>query len=218
MSNFRIAPLSNESFSSQVPSKEVFQSEFEFASLAHLACKTRETKGFESRMENYYNCVDDYSWGGISDRANSQATMKASYNVSLAKEQLESGPIRMEERVSVLADLDGNPVDAKLVNTRYGKSWVIQNNGQPIWVGAEATPATYAKKGYTLLEAVHEYDTFYSFRKNTQYVTLVGSSYQPAKLREGSRKYYPNTRLNIAAYALLNERVGETITFEEEYA
>jgi hypothetical protein len=206
---FRIVPLSRSEFAAQIPSKSVLESEFANATSSYESAQKSQAKGWAYRAENYYNCVDDYSWGGACDKAAAEATREAMYRMNLAKEQLESptGTCSREFATHVLADSNGNPLKAKLVNTRYGRSWVIEseNGGYPTWLTAEATPATYAKKGYTLLRRVYRYESFCLPSKNTRFVTLIGSSLEPATLSEGSKKYYPIGYLPTELYVLLRE-------------
>lgn len=208
---FKIAPLSRAEFDAMIPAREALANELARAQANHKEAQDRQTKGWNYRMENYYNCVDDYSWGGACDRAAAEETSRASYRVSLAKEQLESptGTFRKTCKVSVLAYLDGTPIEnARVVNTQYGRSWVIpaMDGGRPTWVSAETTAATYAKKGFTLLEREYEYEAFVI--GDWKYVTLVGSTLAPATPLPGTRKFYPNTHLVSEVYSLLE---GEAI-------
>ena len=203
---FKIVPLSRNEFNSQIPTKEVLQAEMVNSTLDHDAVKKSQTDGWNYRMENYYNCVDDYSWGGPCDRAAADSVANAQLRVSLTKKQLESptGTFFDTCTVSVLADLNGNPIEgAKVINTKFGKSWRIEdkNAGRFIWITSDTTPATYAKKGYMLLEREYKYEAFVIGDK--KFVTLIESVLKPATLKEGNRKYYPSTFLDREVYFLL---------------
>lgn len=208
---FKILPLSRAEFDAMIPGREALAKELARAQADHKAAQDRQSEGWKYRMENYYNCVDDYSWGGASDRAAAEETSRASFRVGLAKEQLESstGTFRKTCKVSVLAYLDGTPIEnARVVNTQYGRSWVIpsRDGGRPTWVSADTTAATYAKKGFALLEREYEYEAFVI--GDWKYVTLVGSTLAPATPLPGTRKFYPNTFLVSEVYSLLE---GEAI-------
>ena len=52
---------------------------------------------------------------------------------------------------TVLMDLDGNFVSDKLINTKYGKAYVIQNsNGTATFISPYGKKSTIEKKGYKI--------------------------------------------------------------------
>lgn len=103
-------------------------------------------KNAECRMNNYFNCVDDYSWGGLCDQAASQGYNRRSVlRNALIQLRNNGGAIFEDINLPVLCDMDGNIVSDNVVWGAYGKCWVTPN-GQ--FIGCAKKSATYAKKGY----------------------------------------------------------------------
>jgi len=115
------------------------------------AIKSQETaiktarKNIQYRSENYYNCIDDYSSGGICDKAANETITQAENQIELYKEFLSEGEVIREFEREILTDLDDNDLNAKIVNGRFGRCWVYGNG---IFVGLAKKESTYRNKGY----------------------------------------------------------------------
>lgn len=123
----------------------------------------------QRRMENYYNCIDDYSFGGICDRAAAQGRCERDMVRSAIKHMLETGEnLKNTYDHYFLADMDGNPLTDRCVDTRFGKSWIIKADrySTPTWVSVAKTIKTYNKKGYRLMKTTCEYEYYYVNGKN----------------------------------------------------
>lgn len=118
--------------------------------LDHTPAEWREmaTDCHRRRVESIDNCDTD---GFLSQWALDQLALRYLTLADLA----ESGG-RME--TTLLADLHGNLLDAREVNTRYGWAWVITNpDGTTSWFNesearrGRTRMANNAKKGYQML-------------------------------------------------------------------
>jgi len=105
----------------------------------------RARESIEYRLENYYNCIDDYSSGGICDKAANETITQTENQIELYKEFLSKGEIIREFEREILTDLEDNDLNAKIVNGKYGRCWVY---GGGIFVGLAKKESTYRNKGY----------------------------------------------------------------------
>ena len=107
----------------------------------------------EYRMENYYNCVDDYSFGGLYDKADNELEDKYRIERDILIEQVENGGYY--ERTSSfyrLRDSEGNTADGAS-DGQYGSYFYINEK----FVGVPKKVATLEKKGYTLELVTRKY-------------------------------------------------------------
>lgn len=118
-------------------------------------------KNADYRMQNYFDCVDDYSWGGLCDKAASDAYGKRLSLYNNLATQMREGAFVDDVEISVLVDFDGNILSDKIVNGKFGECWVI-NNGQGVkFVGVAKKQSTYAKKGYKVMTLVYTIEYYY---------------------------------------------------------
>lgn len=109
-------------------------------------------EGMQYRSDNYYNCVDDYSMGGICDQAAMDNIRQNEGAIKAMEEQIEKGTRRETVRRQVLCDLDGNILTDQIVNTKFGGAWIIRNGEEkPKWVNITKRQATYEKKGFRVM-------------------------------------------------------------------
>jgi len=113
---------------------------------------TSRREGMKYRMENYYNCVDDYSYGGLCDKAAEESILESKTKINIYKEFLERGEVVEVFEREILTDLNNKDLKAKVVDGRYGKVWIYtkeeNNKVNAIFVGCAKKPVTYEKKGY----------------------------------------------------------------------
>lgn len=134
-------------FYSKLPNAEVTERIFK-------SCKAQDeaaAKAAIQRMENYYNCIDDYSFGGIQDRVSDESRRSRMILCEKLQAQAENGYKAFIEtfNVAVLCDLQGNVLTQRIVNGRYGLCWIIGNQNAT-FVAVAKKQATYQKKGYQL--------------------------------------------------------------------
>ena len=102
----------------------------------------------EKRAENYYNCVDDYSFNSPyhnaadSSREN-QATMLRDYSL----EMLDYGYCTIKSEYSVLMNTDGTICAEGTFYGQYGSCFRLFNGG---FVGVPKKADTLLAKGYTM--------------------------------------------------------------------
>ena len=102
------------------------------------------------RMQNYYDCVDDYSWGGPCTKANYIARDKAKVEM---EERIESivrgGFIIRTRKVNVLKDKEtGETVAEGLRSGEYGPYFTVRNGEEVKYVSFAKRVSTFEKKGY----------------------------------------------------------------------
>lgn len=99
----------------------------------------------ERRAERYYDCVDDYSYGGICSELNARQRREAEATFNRRVEFIVNGFVRKERRENVLKDLAGNIVARGTRDGQYGRYFKTED-GQ--FVSCSKKVATYEKKGY----------------------------------------------------------------------
>lgn len=109
------------------------------------------------RMENYYNCVDDYSWGGICSQAANENISRNRNLINSLNEQMVNGSFIEDEYIEVLCDLNGNIVSNKIINGKFGFSWVLNGGG---FVSVSKKESTYEKKGYKVMMIHYRYEYY----------------------------------------------------------
>ena len=106
------------------------------------------------RMKNYYDCVDDYSWGGICDKADNIAAAQAAHIRDLEIDAvLNDGWNKVIITKYALADADGNIVSETVKSGKFGYFWVVNDT----CVGVPFRLSTLVKKGYYLVKIVKTY-------------------------------------------------------------
>lgn len=118
-------------------------------------------KNADYRMQNYFNCVDDYSWGGLCDKAASEAYGKRLDLYNNLATQMRDGAFVKDCNFPVLVDMDGNIVSDKIVNGRFGNCWIINEKDGVKFVGLAKKQSTYAKKGYKVMTRVYTFEYYY---------------------------------------------------------
>lgn len=132
--------------------------------------------GMEYRMQNYYNCVDDYSYGGPCDQAASSNISHCSRTIEILQEQLKRGTFTREPfRRQVLCTLSGEIVSEKIINTRFGSCWVYGGFDNGTFVSLAKKASTYAMKGYKVMTIVETVDWFWLTSSTKNGATRVES-------------------------------------------
>jgi hypothetical protein len=148
-----------ENFMAQFPSKEECE-----RAIAQWKTQNKNAHENEAKvMEHYYDCLDDYSWGGIGTRAYEEGVSARNMYIRLIKEQMETGNTELlTDRVQVLTDMNNKVVSDKIVNARFGDCWIIPNGDEkPAFIGKAQKASTYAKKGYKVMTVVYEVEYYY---------------------------------------------------------
>jgi hypothetical protein len=82
----------------------------------------------EYRANNYYNCVDDYSFGSPYHAAADEMVRYEAYNKMIYYlEMLDNGFIQKETRVDILTDLDGSVLATGSKRGKFGAFFIIEN-------------------------------------------------------------------------------------------
>ncbi len=149
--------MENQNFYSEMPTEEQINSLF----AAFKRADASAAENTEYRMQNYFNCVDDYSWGGICDKAQDEAIGDRNRATRLLTEQLTSGAFKEIVQLSILCDLNGKQVSDKIVQGRFGACWLIGGGDNVSFVGVAKKPATYEKKGYKVMTREIELEWYY---------------------------------------------------------
>ena len=105
----------------------------------------------DQRMENYYNCIDDYSWGGLCSKANAMARNRADQGLRERIEEIVRGGFLLQERKqNVLRSIEtGEIVAVGTYNGDYGRYFRVEEGDSVKFVGCAKQVKTYEKKGYT---------------------------------------------------------------------
>jgi hypothetical protein len=103
----------------------------------------------DGRMERYYNCEDDYSWGGLCSKANDIAMDRAKAARDRAIEVTINGGWYIEHKAfNILKDIkSGETLNARIVSGRFGRCWMI---GDGTFVSIPRKQDTLIKKGYCM--------------------------------------------------------------------
>ena len=96
----------------------------------------------DGRMERYYNCEDDYSWGGLCSKANYIARDRAVEVV------INDGWYTEHKTFNILKDMSGETLNARIVEGRYGRCWMIGDGEK--FVSIPRRQDTLIKKGYCM--------------------------------------------------------------------
>jgi len=118
-------------------------------------------KNSEYRMQNYFNCIDDYSWGGLCDQAADRAYAKRFRLFNWLSTQMRDGAYVEDVERSVLVDMNGNIVSDKIVNGKFGQCWIIKDGDNVSFVGVAKKQSTYNKKGYKVMTLINTIEYYY---------------------------------------------------------
>jgi hypothetical protein len=168
--------------------------------------KSRQ-EGIEYRAMNYYNCVDDYSSGGICDTAAYEAIRSCQGAIEILQKQAERGTPFMEDfTVDVLTDMQGNVVSERIVQGRFGSCWIIGNGDSVQFVSTAKKMATYNKKGYKVMQRVFTVEYYYTNRlnKNGDLITRGRLLNQSIIEWPDNTDLWVSTRMNRVLYNTIN--------------
>lgn len=108
----------------------------------------------EYRMKNYYDCVDDYSFGGLCDKADDELQNKLEVERDIMIEQVKNdGKVLRHSTFHRLVSNDGLFCDG----IRYGKYGAYFTIGDK-YIGVPKKLSTLTKKGYKLCKVSRTYE------------------------------------------------------------
>lgn len=108
----------------------------------------------EYRMKNYYDCIDDYSWGGLCDKADDELEDNLRIKRDIMIEQVENdGKIVRNSSFYRLVSNSGDVCDGAR-GGRYGEYFSIDDK----FVGVPKKLCTLTKKGYRLYRVSRMYE------------------------------------------------------------
>jgi len=117
------------------------------------------------RAENYYNCIDEYSYGGRCSQAQSEKYNSIVRRHEMILKQVENGGfLTVESVVTGLRALDTQEIVCQsAIPTRFGMAF----NTPTGWVGAAKKASTLQKKGYEMVNITTVYHAVWErFSKN----------------------------------------------------
>lgn len=164
-------------------------------------------EGIEYRARNYYNCIDDYSSGGICDKAAYEAISSYRGSIETLENQIKEGkPFIREFDCNVLCDLSGNIVSERLVNGRYGSCWIIKDaDGLATFVSTAKKQATYRKKGYKVMSRVYTVEYYFTTTHTFKHGLISRGRILSEKLIDSPETdLWVSDRLNSVAYFALH--------------
>lgn len=192
--------MTTQNFLDQFPTKEQVDN---FISSANSTLKTI-SENQQSRMENYYNCIDDYSYGGICDKASDQHRNWLNHAIQTLKEQLESGKPEIKDfHIELLCDLNGNIVSDRIVNGRFGPCWIIKDGENVSFVSCLKTQKTYNKKGFKIMRKIYETE-FYFLAASGKNGLKTKQRVISERTEDTDDVAYANTKLDTIAWLALN--------------
>ncbi len=108
----------------------------------------------EYRMKNYYDCVDDYSFGGLCDKADDELQNKLCIERDIMIEQVKNdGKVLRNSSFYRLVSNTGDTCDGARFG-RYGWYFIIDEK----FIGVPKKLSTLAKKGYKLCKVSRTYE------------------------------------------------------------
>lgn len=158
--------MQNENFYDEMPSLEKLQE-----TISGLDSRDETArKNMDQRAENYYNCLDDYSYGGICDRAAVDGISERGMQRRALQEQIENGAFVEVFKSNVLL-YQGKVVSDRVVNGRFGPCWIIpgEKGSAPGFVSVAKKASTYEKKGFEVKTREIKLEYYYTggqFQKN----------------------------------------------------
>lgn len=119
----------------------------------------------EYRMKNYYDCVDDYSYGGLCDKADDELEDKLRTQRDILIEQAKNdGKVIRQSSFYRLVSATGSCEGASY--GEYGEYFAIDGK----FVGVPKRLSTLTKKGYKLVHVERTYECV--FREMGKYGVL----------------------------------------------
>ena len=127
-------------------------------------CESRVEK-VNYRFQNYLDCQDDYSFGGVCDEASDdEARRDKNATLYRIEEIIFGGVSRFASETFVVDAETGEELGSGCVKGRFGKCVKLSNGS---WLGEAKRISTYAKKGYILKNRETEFTaTFGGWSKN----------------------------------------------------
>jgi len=152
---------------------------------AYNSMRERHSENTEYRMQNYFNCIDDYSWGGIQDQTQSQKENRLLWLIDRVKEQDNNGGFLEESATElILQSSDGAFVSANIVRGKWGKCfmWGSEEQGMS-FLGLSTKQSTFAKKGYRVVTKKYRLKVIYNgritqsgnFSKSVELIEMIES-------------------------------------------
>ena len=148
-----------DSFYQDMPSVKILNS----AIAAAEASIQQSVSNMEYRERNYYNCVDDFSSGGIMDTIAVENIATQQNRIAIYKEQLANGSIKVKAVSEVLLNVDGTVASDTLVNGKFGLIWILKSGGV---VGASLKKSAYVTKGFKRGTQITEMEVYYLCRES----------------------------------------------------
>ncbi len=160
-------------------------------------------KGIDYRLQNYYNCIDDYSSGGICDKAANENISNCQSHIRNLENQKINGSVTDTFYQDVLCDLDGNVVSERVVSGRFGDCWIIGDGSNVQFIGCAKKVATYAQKGFKVMQ--REFTTEYYFLTREHKGNLITRGrILSERIIDQPNVSYPCTRLPSIVYFAKN--------------
>lgn len=126
-------------------------------SLQKTIAEAKETIAY--RAQNYYNCVDDYSSGGICDIAAQETINRCENLIGLLEVQNEKGYVEVQSKSFKMRNLKtGNCEIVTSRRGKYGMFFVFEGN----IYSASVKQSTFNKKGVELIEVDTNYNVIYT--------------------------------------------------------
>lgn len=128
--------------------------------------KARHIENSSYRLQNYLNCVDDYSFGGLCDKAQDEHYRALSRVLGLVKEQEENGGYIIEELEELeLQTLAGEFVSKNIIQGKFGLCFMYGSESKGLkFVGLSKKQSTYDKKGFKVVSRVYKVKVVYTGR------------------------------------------------------
>jgi hypothetical protein len=146
-----------ETFYEKMPT----QAQFELFLAGYEKANEEMQKNADYRMQNYYNCVDDYSWGGLCDQAANELYRERKNLKDNLETQFKEGAFVETIETSILCDMDGNVISDRIVNGKFGECWIIKNGSAVSFVSVAKKQSTYNKKGYKAMTIWTKVEYYY---------------------------------------------------------
>jgi hypothetical protein len=122
----------------------------------------------EYRAENYFNCVDDYSWGGPCSKANADSQSKCQSAIQYILEMtINGGFLEDTFNQSILMTLDGQIVSEKIIWGKFGPCFIIGDGQTAQFISIPKKMSTLEKKGFRMgIKSISAKYTFNGYSKN----------------------------------------------------
>lgn len=132
------------------------------------------------RMEHYYDCQDDYSWGGLCTNANYKARARAKANLEETIEEIvRGGYLIRTQKVNALREIStGDIVATGTHEGQYGRYFRTRDGR---FVSCSKKVSTYEKKGFLPLVQ-----------------TIIAKVARDGYWRDGERRYKTLATLSVS--------------------